>query len=99
MPSCGTGRGYGSVSTHSARTERPQMPALSWLSPRSAVGICSPGTEGRSWRRFRGRGGRAMPKAEEQREKRELDEEKLKLDEELDRQLEGTFPASDPLNV
>jgi hypothetical protein len=33
-----------------------------------------------------------MPKEKEQREKRELDEE-------LDRQLEGTFPASDPLNI
>jgi hypothetical protein len=36
-----------------------------------------------------------MPKEKETREQRE----KRELDDELDRQLEGTFPASDPLKV
>jgi hypothetical protein len=36
-----------------------------------------------------------MPKKKETREKRE----KRELDAELDRQLEGTFPASDPPKI
>lgn len=41
------------------------------------------------------KGGRAMPKNKETREQRE----KREIDEELSRQLEETFPASDPLKV
>ena len=62
-----------------------------------AVAIRSPGREVVSLRRSHGaqNGGRSMRKENEAREQRE----KREVDDELNRQLEETFPASDPLKV
>jgi len=67
------------------------------LSGRPADANLSPGHEVVSSRRSHGaqNGGRAMQKENETREQRE----KREVDDELNRQLEETFPASDPLKV